>query len=178
MIGIVVKITFLTNLIINLQKRLIEWDSVKRSKEWQWLKYYDRRSRAFLNNDISANDSPIKTIGPTPPPSLPPTPPRSGSSNTRHSIYSEFFEAKDVVNSFDNLIDEYQKLVDNDEKKRVTRNKRSSTQRRDTLKFDWRCVKNLNDDDSSSEQYKGAKFLAWGGRVKEEHVIDPENKLP
>lgn len=173
MIEIEEKITFLMNLIINLQKSLSEWDLVKRM-EWQWLKNYGSRSRAFLNNDISAKDSPIST----PPPSSPPTPPRSGSNNTFHPIYNQLFEAKDVVDSFNNLIDEYKKLIDNDEKKQVTRNKRSSTQRRDTLKFDWRCVKNLNNEDSSSQQYKGAKFLTWGGRVKEEHVFDPENTLP
>lgn len=164
-------------LIIDLQKRLIEYDLARRM-EWQWLKYYGRRKRAFLN-DILADYNPIPTA-PTPPPSPPPTPPhtppRSNSSNALHPIYDQLIKAKDAIDSFENLINEYQKLLDSDEERRATRNKRSSAQHTDTSEFAWRCVRNLNNDDSSSQQYKGTKFLTWGGRVKEEHVDDPGNR--
>lgn len=178
-IDTVEKITFLMYLIINLQKKLIDWDLARRM-EWQWQLFYGRRRRAF-RNDFSGNNSPIP-IGPTPPPSPPPTPPhtppRSDSSYTLHPIYNQLFNAKDVVVSFENLINEYQKLIDIDGEQWPIRNKRSSAQHPDTSEFAWRCVRNLNNEDSSSEQYKGVKFLTWGGRVKEEHVDDPENRLP
>lgn len=84
-------------------------------------------------------------------------------------------ESNDLVNSFDNLIDEYEKLINENQKKR---NRRSTGQQPNTSNFAWRCVRNVNHDELSSQPQMGAKFLTWGGRVIEEQVADSGNKIP
>ncbi|VVC39154.1 Hypothetical protein CINCED_3A017787, partial [Cinara cedri] len=78
------------------------------------------------------------------------------------------FEAKDLIKSFDMLIEEYEQLINNDKEHKETRRKRSFTQKNNPTKYRWRCVRSVNNEDSSYNQRTGAKFLIWGGKVEEQ----------
>lgn len=140
------------------------------------LSWWDLQNRS-LSDAVIAKHHPIP-FGPTPPPSPPPTPPQTPprSSSGFHPIYTSFIEGKDFTNSFDQLIDEYEKLIyEQFTEKYESRMKRSSTNQPDSSTYVWHCVKKVNDEDTSTHLFMGDKFLTWGGRIVDQ-AIDSESK--
>ncbi|VVC38868.1 Hypothetical protein CINCED_3A015770, partial [Cinara cedri] len=150
-------------MIVGLQKYVIQQDNP--------------RSKRSLSDVIASSHPESIPSGPTPspsPPSTPPhTPPRTDSRV--HSTYNSIFEAKDLINSLDTLLEEYEQLINNDKEYKETRRKRSFTQKNNLTKYSWRCVRRINNEDSLFNQRRGAKFLTWGGKV-EEQVDQSENQ--